>query len=150
MSTNVVSFVEETCFSGDTFRSVRREITYSIIGYGKGLGREFREDFACDNGIWYDYEDKYLLSILDERFPDINWGWFVLHKKMDHSAIEIIEPESGKIVGSIHVRRGEKGKLSGEILDASVMSWDKVQQWKVKRDERRTEEESKAPDSSQS
>lgn len=146
MSTNVVSFVEETCFSGETFRSVRREIQYTIVGYGKGLGREFKEDFPCDNGIWYDYEDKYLLSILDERWPDIQWGGFVLHKKMDHSAIEIIEPESGKIVGSIHVRRGAKGNLSGENTCANVVSWASVQSWKEKRDESRAEEESSGPD----
>lgn len=146
MSTNVVSFVEETCFSGETFRSVRREIQYSIVGYGKGLGREFREDFPCDNGIWYDYEDKYLLSILEEKWPDINWGWFVLHKKMDHSAIEIIDPDSGNIVGSIHVRRGTGKKLSGEITCANVVSWNTVQQKKVERDERRAAEESTPED----
>lgn len=138
MSTsNVLSFVEESCFSGDQFKSIRREIIFTVTGFGKNLGRLIKSDFSADFGLWYDYEDKYLIEILNDSFPDIPWGWFVFHKKMDHSSIQILHPETTTVVGSIHVRRGTNQKLSGENIHANVMSWASVQLWKDKRDERR-------------
>lgn len=141
MSTsNVLSFVEESCFSGDQFKSVRREVIFTVNGFGNNLGRPIQSDFSADFGLWYDYEDKYLVEILEDSFPDIRWGWFVFHKKMDHSSIQILHPETTAVVGSIHVRRGSNQKLSGEILGGNVMSWASVQLWKEQRDERRAKQ----------
>lgn len=134
---NVLSFVEESCFSGDTFKSVRREIVFTLRGYGNQLGQVMNNDFRADFGLFYDYEDNYLREILADEFPLLKWENFVFHKKMDHSGIDIIETDTAKICGSIHVRRSSSLKLSSENLGATVMSWKQVLKWKEDRDLRR-------------
>jgi len=138
MSSNVVSFVEESCFSGETFRSVRREVVFTVQGYGNRLGQACKVDLVADNGIWYDHEDTYLLALLQTQAPGIDWGSFVFHKKMDHSAIEIIDTDTDEVVGSIHVRRGTKLSLAPETVCATVVN---MAQWKESRNERQRLEE---------
>lgn len=129
---NVVSFVEESCFSGDQFRSVRRQSVYTVNIYG-----QFRGDFMCDHGIWYDYSDDYLLAHLYELHPDCEWAFFTFHHKIDHSEICILHPESGKQVGAIYVRRGATGSnLSCEIVGANIVPYTEFQQRMKERDER--------------
>ncbi len=88
MSTsNLVSFAEESCFSGDTFRTVRREVVFRVVGYGYQLGTPVKEDFVADYGLWYDYDDTMLLEILQSQLPQVDWSYFIYHKLMDHKGI---------------------------------------------------------------
>lgn len=132
---NIVSFVEETCFSGETFRTVRRQIFFTVNMFALN----FREDMIADNGLWYDFTDEYLVGHLQANFPDLEWGRFIYHKKIDYSSVEITNPDTGRRIGSIYVRRGSKPNLSREILGANVITWDQVQSWRNERD-RRTED----------
>ena len=137
----VVSFAEESCWSGDQLRSIRREIYFSVVCYGKPFQSKLTFEFLSDYGIWYDYDDDMLLEILQEHVPDVEWGWFVYHKKMDHSGIDIINPDENQVVGFIEVRKRSSQPLSGENLGGTVMYWDQVQAWKVARDDERRAQE---------
>jgi len=122
LSSNVLSFAEESCWDGDKFRSIRREIHFVVEGHAIQTGVAIRHEFAADFGLWYDEEDEWLLQILKEFYPAIEWGYFVYFKKIDHSAIMIIDPDSDKIVGSIFPRGRTKRKLSGENRAANIVS----------------------------
>lgn len=137
---NLVSFAEESCFSGDKFRTVRREVVFTVLGYGNQLGVPIKEDFVADYGLWYDYDDTMLLEILSSRFPQVQWSHYIYHKLMDHKGISIVDPDNDKVIGSISVRRATGLKLSSETGHGNVMSWDQVQQWKVKRDAEREDQ----------
>ncbi len=119
-TTNVHSFAEESCWDGENFRSIRREVVFVVEGHAIVTGRRIRHEFVADFGLWYDYEDEVLMSILNEEVPDVDWGWYVFHKLTDHSAIRIYNPDDGKIVGSIRVRGRPNRKLSGEITAANI------------------------------
>lgn len=117
---NVHSFAEESCWDGENFRSIRREVNFVVEGHAIVTGRAIRHEFIADFGLWYDYEDTLLIQILQEEYPSVDWGWFVYHKLTDHSAIKIYNPEDGKVVGSIRVRGRANRKLSGEIMAANI------------------------------
>ena len=134
MSSNVLSFVEESCFSGETFRSVRRQINFTLTSYGNRLGLSLKSDFLADFGLYYDYTEVFLRDILAQNFGSVDWDDFVFHNKIDHSGIDVIEVETTKVVGSIHVRRSSNLKLPGEILGANVITWAKVLEWRDKRE----------------
>ncbi len=120
MST-VVSFAEESCWDGEIFRSIRREVVFVVSGHAIQFGRVVRAELRADYGIFWDGEDEWLIGLLTESIPDVDWGWFVYHKKIDQSGIGIINPESGQTVGSIFPRGRTKQKLSGENAAANVI-----------------------------
>lgn len=120
MST-VVSFAEESCWDGETFRSIRREVVFVVAGHAIQSGRVVRAEIRADYGIFWDGEDEWLIALLSESLPDIDWGWFVYHKKLDQSGIWIINPDSGKKVGSIFLRGRSTQRLSGENAAANVV-----------------------------
>lgn len=141
---NVLSFAEESCWDGETFRSIRIPVVFVVAGHAIQTGKAVRHEFVADYGLWYDYDDEVLLHILKEGRPDIDWGWFVYHKRMDHATISMINPDTGKVVGSIYVRGRAKQKLSGEILPANVVSIQHghvVRQRRAEREQRRSERE---------
>ena len=117
----VVSFAEESCWDGERFRTVGREIVFVVSGFAVKQGRSIRREFVADFGLWYDVDDEWLISLLRREVPEVDWGWFVFHKKLDHSAIMIHNPDSGKVVGSIYPRGRTKQKLSGEITAGNVV-----------------------------
>ena len=117
----VVSFAEESCWDGDKFRSVRREICFVLFGFGARLKKSIRREFTADFGLWYDQEDEWLIELLKGVEPDIDWGRYIFFKKLDHSAINIYDPEDGGVVGSIVPRGRTKKRLSGEITGANVI-----------------------------
>jgi hypothetical protein len=117
----VVSFAEESCWDGETFRSIRREVVFVIAGHAIRTGRMIRAEFRADYGVFWDGEDEWLIQLLAEAVPDIDWGWFVYHKRMDQSGIYIVNPDTGQTVGSIYPRGRTKQKLSGENCAANVV-----------------------------
>jgi hypothetical protein len=121
MSSNVSYFAEESCWDGEKFRSIRREVVFVVAGHAIKTGVAIRHEFRADFGLWYDYEDELLISILREEIPEINWGWYVFHKKLDHSAIHVLNPDSGKVVGSIYPRGRTRQKLSSENMAANIV-----------------------------
>lgn len=131
---SVVSFAEESCWDGDVLRSIRREVVFVVAGHAIESGVAIRHEFRADYGLWYDFEDKVLLSILEAERPDINWGWFVYHKLMDHSGIHIYHPETNKVVGSIFPRGRTRQKLSGENMGANIVPIAKGREYRVKRE----------------
>lgn len=141
----VVSFAEESCWDGEQFRTVRREIVFVIRSLqiktpdGEPIYHEFRADF----GIFYDIEDDWLIEILAREIAGVQWGWYVYHKKIDHSGIDLIHPETGKVLGSIQTRGGAKQKLSGEILGANIVPIVKGKDYRAARLQRETSGEEK-------
>lgn len=133
MSSNVVSFVEESCWDGETFRSIRREVVFVVAGHAIRSGQVVRHEFRSDFGLWYDFDDTVLLSILQEERPDVDWGRFVYHKKMDHSGIHIIDAESDKVVGSIYPRGRTRQRLLGEEGGVNVTPIAKGREYREKR-----------------
>jgi hypothetical protein len=122
VSSNVLSFAEESCWDGEKFRSIRREIVFVVAGHAIQSAKAIRHEFRADFGLWYDEEDEWLLQILRREVPGIDWGYFVYFKRIDHSCIWIIDPEDNKVVGSIFPRGRTKQKLSGEIGAANMVS----------------------------
>lgn len=122
MSANVLSFAEESCWDGDKFRSIRREIVFRLQGHAIKPNELLTHEFRADFGLWYDEEDEWLIQILRDELPDVDWGWFVYWKIPDHSEILILNPEDSRTVGSIYPRGRVKRKLSGEIGAANVIS----------------------------
>jgi hypothetical protein len=135
----VVSFAEESCWDGDRFRSVRREIVFVVCGFALVPGKSIRGEFRADFGLWYDVDDEWLIQILQREIPEVRWDWHVYHKKLDHSAIMIHDPETGKVVGQIYPRGRGRQKLSGENGGANVVSISLGGEYRAAR--RRREEE---------
>jgi hypothetical protein len=93
-----------------------------VSGHAIKTGKAIRHEFTADFGLWYDEEDEWLIQILQDEYPAIEWGYFVYFKKIDYSAILIIDPEDNKVVGSIYPRGRTKQKLSGENTAANITS----------------------------
>ena len=142
MST-VVSFAEESCWDGERFRSVRREIVFVVAGHAIQTGKMIRHEFRSDFGIFYDVDDDLLIQILREELPAVDWGWFVYHKKLDHSGISIINPDNGKVVGSIYPRGRTRQKLSGDDGSGKVTLISKGVEYRVQRQLRELEKAKK-------
>lgn len=130
---SVVSFAEESCWDGEKFRSVRREIVFVVAGFAIRPGQSIRREFVADFGLWYDQEDEWLIQILRETLPEIEWSWFIYHKRLDHSAILIYHPENGKVVGSIYPRGRTRQKLSGEITGGNITPIGMGREYRAKR-----------------
>jgi hypothetical protein len=92
-----------------------------VAGFAIEPGKSIKGEFKADFGLWYDVDDDLLIQILVREIPDVNWSWFIYHKKLDHSAILIHNPENGKVVGSIYPRGRRKQKLSGENTCGKVV-----------------------------
>lgn len=122
LSANVLSFAEESCWDGDKFRSIRREIHFRLIGHGIKPNELLNHEFTADFGLWYDEEDEWLIGILSKEIPDVEWGYFVYFKRLDHSEILILNPENNRTIGSIYPRGRTKQKLSGENTTANIVS----------------------------
>ena len=105
-------------------------------GIKSSSGDIVRRDFRADFGLWYDVDDDCLIQILQDNDPDIRWDWFVYFKKLDHSAILIIHPETNKVVGQIRPRGGTRQKLSREILGANVVPISYGRECRARRAER--------------
>lgn len=146
MST-IVSFAEESCWDGENFRSVRKEVVFVVAGHAIIPGRQIRAEFTADYGVFWDGDDEWMIALLKTVLPSVDWGWFVYHKKLDQSGIFVINPDNGQTVGSIYPRGRTKQKLSGEILPANVVN---IQQGHAIRSERAANErrrrERKDPD----
>lgn len=144
MST-VVSFAEESCWDGDRFRTVRREIHFVLIGFSTVLPKTIRREFTADFGLWYDVDDEWLIQILQREAPEINWSYYVYFKKLDHSAINIYHPESGEVVGAVVPRGRTKRKLSGENAGANVVPISKGREIREQRARREQSEAERHP-----
>lgn len=130
---SVISFAEESCWDGERFRTIRREIVFVVAGVGIAPGKSIRGEFIADFGLWYDVDDGWLISILREKLPQVEWGWFVYHKKLDHSAILIYNPDTGNVVGSIYPRGRTKQKLSGENTGVNIVPIAKGGEYRAER-----------------
>lgn len=130
---SVVSFAEESCWDGERFRSIRREIHFVLIGFSTALPKSIRREFTADFGLWYDVDDEWLIQILRREVPEVDWGYYVYFKKIDHSAITIYHPESGEVVGAVVPRGRTKRKLSCENAGANVTPISKGTEYRAER-----------------
>ena len=121
LSSNVLSFAEESCWDGEKFRSIRREIHFVVTGHAIKPSQLLRHEFVADFGLWYDEDDEWLIQILQAELPDVDWGYFVYFKRLDHSEILILDPENNRTIGSIYPRGRVKQKLSGEIGAGNIV-----------------------------
>lgn len=127
----VLSFAEESCWDGERFREIRRPVVFVLQVNFPGRGM-IRHEFELDYGVFYDVEDDWLVDKLQRDIPDLEWGWLVYHKKVDHSGINLINPDSGRVVGQIY-QRGTKQQI-GTDLPAGVAS---MGAWRQKLSEKR-------------
>jgi hypothetical protein len=135
----VVSFAEESCWEGERFRTVRRQIVFVLIGTSARLKKSVRREFTADFGLWYDVDDEWLIEILREEEPEIDWGYFVFFKKLDHSAITIHHPETNEVVASVIPRGRTKRKLSCENNGANVIHISEGEKYRAERIKREAE-----------
>lgn len=107
----VYSFAEESCWRGEDFRHVRKEVVFKVFSIGRSLGDKFSREFQADYGLWWDQEDEILLQHLRELDLPVRWDDLVFHKKIDQSGIDVYNPESDRLVARIEVRRYEGRRL---------------------------------------
>jgi hypothetical protein len=141
----VVSFAEESCWEGERFRTIRRQIVFVLSGFGTTLKKSIRREFTADFGLWYDVDDEWLIEILRREEPDVDWGYFVFFKKTDHSAIIVHHPETNEIVANIVPRGRTRRRLSCENSGANVIHISVGREYRAARLEReaqRAEEDS--------
>lgn len=129
----VISFAEESCWDGERFRSIRRPVVFVVAGHAIRPGHTLRHEFIADFGIFYDIEDEWLIDILREKIPGVDWGWYVYHKHLDHSGIKILNPDDGQVVGSIFPRGGTKQKLSGDHTACNITPISKGGEYRAQR-----------------
>lgn len=86
-----------------------------------------RHEFEADYGVFYDVDDDWLIDILRRHIPQIDWGWLTYHKAIDHSGINLINPDSGRVIGQIYPRGSRSQVAAGELPDgvASMATWRK-------------------------
>jgi hypothetical protein len=120
---SVVAFAEEVCWKGEVRRSSRKEIVFRVTSIGKIHGQRVDFELRASYDLWYDPEDAELIAVLEDHYPVIAWREFVFWKKLDHSAIAIMDPIEDVEVGSIVVRKRLGGDPSGEMDMTNVVSF---------------------------
>lgn len=133
MST-VLSFAEESCWDGERFRTIRRPVIF-VLAVNIPTHGFIRHEFEADFGVFYDVDDTWLVDLLNEQIPQVDWGWAIYHKKIDHSAIMIHNPDSGRVMGQIFPRGTKNQQISGDLPEG-VASMDK---WRECLEKRRVE-----------
>lgn len=126
---SVLSFAEETCWDGDKFRSIRRPVVFVLEGsfpvFENGRSPAYTQDlkheFVNDFGLFYDPFDEWLVSELQREVPEIDWGRLIFHRKIDHSAIELIDPDDDITIGKIYPRGSGPQRTPGEALPEGVV-----------------------------
>jgi hypothetical protein len=121
MST-VQSFVEESCWDGDYLRSVRKRVTFRVVSLGKLNGERQDFELEADFGIWYDPDNVYLLALLRDSCPSVDWERYIFHAMLDYSQIDVLDPIDDSLVATIRVRRRMGGDPSGESDRTNVTS----------------------------
>lgn len=144
----VRSFVESTCWRGDQFLSVRKQVVFrvrstrwfkpSAVVAGIPIQNarvEIDTELVADYGVWYETDNEYLRASLQEQMEiQLDWGAYVYHTKLDHSGIDVIDPETDRVVMKIQVRRYTGKSLSGQELSGRENVVD-MTEFKRKRDE---------------
>lgn len=122
----IVSFAEESCWNGEDFRSRRKQVGFRVYSIGRHLGEErIDSEFTADYGLWWDQDDEVLLFHLEGISPSVPWREFVYVKKMDHSGIDIFNPDGDMLVARVEVRAYEGRRLEAvdQELGANVISF---------------------------
>lgn len=121
----VLSFAEETCWRGEDFRAVRKQVGFRIYSIGRHLGEKLDAEFTADYGLWWDQEDEILMFHLEGVSTSVKWRDLVYHKKIDQSGIDIFDPDSDMLVARVEVRAYEGRRLEAveENLGVNVISF---------------------------
>lgn len=131
---SVSSFAEESCWNDQTFRPVRKAVTFRIESVGKIQGTRVDHVFEADFGLWYDPDDQYLLAKLDGLELDVSWRRYVFWKKLDHSQIDVLEVgDEERVVATIKVRGRSVGDPVGEADLGNVVD---LGQFRLAREEK--------------
>lgn len=133
MST-VQSFAEESCWSGETLRSVRKRVTFRVVSVGRMFGERRDFELEADFALWYDPENQYLLDLLREACPAVNWERYIFYPMLDHSQIDVIEPISDDLVATISVRKRIGGDPSGESDSTNVTNMEEFRLARIERE----------------
>lgn len=108
----IVGFAAATCWEGEVFRSVRREICFKAYHVGNAIGFKLDQEFVADYGIFFDPNEEYLVGVLTDNMPEIPWSTFRFHRKLDQSGIDVYGPDHKRVVARIVVRRYEGKKIT--------------------------------------
>jgi hypothetical protein len=111
VSAVVLSLPEESCWEGDNFRPVRKEVVFEVTSIGKISGERVDHEFRADYAIYYQSDDQLLIQLLEEMLGGVEWGRFVYWRKIDQSGITIIDPDDDTQIGHIRVRRSRRRAL---------------------------------------
>lgn len=120
----ILAFAEEVCWSGESRRTSRKEIVFRVTSIGKIQGHRVDFELRASYDLWYDPEDSELIGVLEDAYPLIDWREFVFWKKLDHSAIAIMDPIEDCEIGSIVVRKRLGGDPSGENDMTNVIGYE--------------------------
>lgn len=107
---------------------------FRVVSIGKINDHRVNSTFRADFGIFYDPEDQYLIGLLTDCYPSVDWGRHVFWKRPDHSGVDVIDPDDDRVVAHVVVNRGEPGRRSnpsGEIDMTNVVD---LNSWRVERE----------------
>ena len=127
-----ISFAEHTCWKDEDFRYQRKPIYFRLYTVGEALGQTVATDVLADFGIWYHRDDEYLIYLLAQHAPRIDWGRLYYHRQWDHSGIDIVDPEDDSLVARLEVRqyRGERVEEMDAALGGNVVC---LNEWRTSR-----------------
>lgn len=115
----VLSFAEGACYSSDeSIRPERGKVVFRLFSVGRGLGTKLDLALRSDYYIYYDGDDEYLLAALAKAAPAVPWHKFVFHRWLDQSRVQVLHPDSGKIVAQLETRRYFGRKVNLERVRA--------------------------------
>lgn len=115
------NYAEEVCHQQDNLRPVRQPVVFRVYSIGRGLRAKVDCEFESDYGIYYDPDDTYLIAALQRAVPQVNWIHNkVYHRIWDYSRIQILDAETGGLIGQIETRRYMGRKIKPESVRAGL------------------------------
>lgn len=124
----VHSFAVEACYGpDDEIRPVRGSVVFRLFSVGRGLGTKLDLELRSDYYVYFDGDDDYVISALAQAAPHVPWHQYVFYRWLDQSRIQILQPETGRVVAQLETRRyyGRKineAKLSSGGYGENVVS----------------------------
>lgn len=118
VSAEVHSFAVEACYGPDEeLRPVRGTVVFRLFSVGRGLGTKLDLELRSDYYVYFDGDDEYVISALAQAAPHVPWHQYVYHRWLDQSRIQVLHPESGRVVAQLETRRYYGRKINAAKLE---------------------------------
>ncbi len=100
------SYAEDTCWGpDDQLRGALQPVVFRLFSVGRGLGTKLDVEFTSDYGVYFDGDDEMIIGALQQAAPAVPWAAMVYHRWLDQSKIQVINPDTGRIVAQVETRR---------------------------------------------